>query len=468
MSEAPPGAAAPAPAAAVAGGSADGMGTFLTLWGTQTLSLFGTAITQFGVTIWLARELYPRAEQRGALALGLSATALAFTAPMIVFAPIAGAFADRHDRRRILILADSASFALTAALVALLAAHALSLGAAVALLAGYSLAASFHNAAFDSSIPLVAPTAQLGRANGMMMSSYALAQLLAPALAATLIALPGFVRAHGWPLGWVARFDRGTVFAFAADALTFAIAGIAVALLSIPRPARPAGHPAQPGPARGSLVADVREGFAWIARRRPFLWLIGFGSIANFMLAPLMLLLPVMVRDHLRLASGHGASLEAALATVTTAGGLGAVLGGVAVSVRGVRGGRRPQLMLACILGVALGEIAVAFAPSVALAAAALLLCELPIAPLNAVSATMWQSLTPPHMLARAMSTRRFIAQSFYPLGTLVAGWLAVPFEPRIVVAGAGAVLALACAAQLADRRFAAFEERMREAAERA
>jgi len=437
------------------------MRTFLVLWWTQTLSLFGTAVSQFGITIWLARELFPLPAQRGQLALGLSAVALAFTAPMIFFMPLAGAFADRHDRRRILVLADTASFAITSALVALLAAHALTLGAAVVLLAGYSLAASFHNAAFDSSIPLVAPEAHLARANGMMQSSYALAQLLAPALAATLIAIPGLVRTHGWPLPWVAHFDRGTLFAFTADAITFAVAGIAVAMLHIPRPAHPVGA------SRGSLVRDVRDGFAWIANRRPFLWLIAFGSVANLTLAPLMLLLPVMVRDHLHAGAAHGPGLEAGLATVTTAGGLGAVLGGVAVSVWGMPGRRRPTIMLGCILVVALGEVATAFAPTVALAAAALLFCELLIAPLNAVSATMWQTLTPPHMLARAMSTRRFIAQSFYPLGTLIAGWLAVPFEPWRVVAGAGALLAVVCAAQLLDPRFAGLEDAMREAAAR-
>jgi MFS family permease len=439
------------------------MARFVTLWTTQSLSLFGTYVTQFGLNIWLTQELYPRPAQKAALALGLSATTLAFLAPMIAFMPIAGAFADRHDRRSILAAADAASFVLTAALVALLAGGHLTLWLAVALLVGYSLCASFHNAAWDSSIPLLAPPDQLARANGMMVSSYALAQLLSPALAAFLIGLPALARAHAWPLPWVRGARSGTVFAFAADALSFAVAGVAILLVRIPRPAHAAGA------ARTSLAADVREGFRWIVRRRPFVWLTTVGSLANLTLAPLMLLLPLLVRDRCRAdAAAHAMSYPAALAAVNVAGGLGAVIGGVFMSVSGLQVRRRPLAMVACIALLALGQVVTGLATTVWLAAAGLFAGELFVAPLNTLSATLWQSLTPPHMLARALSTRRFISQIFFPVGTFLAGWFAVPFEPWVVVSCSGALLALVCGAQLLDPRLRGLEDEMRAAAGRA
>ena len=445
---------APAPAAPA------NMRAFTTLWSTQTLSLFGTFVTQFGVNIWLTQELYPRPEQKAALALGLSATTLAFTAPMIVAMPIAGAFADRNDRRRILIVANTAACALTLGLVALLAAHALVLPVAALLLAGYSLTSSFHSAAFDSSLPLLAPPDKLPRANGMMMSSYALAQLLSPSLAATLIGVPALVRAHGGAPAWIARMDRGTVFAFATDAATFAVAATAIALMRIPSPVRPA-H----APSRG-LVADVREGFAWIAHRRPFVWLIGFGSLANFMLAPLMLFMPLLVRDRMHADwSSHHIPYPTALATVAFAGGLGGVIGGVAVSLWGGRVKRRPVAMIACMMLLAVCEALAGRATTVGFEAASLFAASFVVAPLNTFSVTLWQQLTPPHMLARAMATRRFIAQIFFPIGTFVAGWLAVPFDPAWIVTLGGALLALACASQLLAGRLTHLEDRMREAA---
>ena len=54
-------------------------------------------------------------------------------------------------------------------------------------------------------------------------------------------------------------------------------------------------------------------------------------------------------------------------------------------------------------------------------------------------------------MLARALATRRFIAQSAFPIGTVIAGWAAAVIEPWIVVTLSGALLAAGTAAQLAS-----------------
>ena len=37
---------------------------FLLLWASQTLSLFGTFISQFAVNVWLVRDLYPLPAQK--------------------------------------------------------------------------------------------------------------------------------------------------------------------------------------------------------------------------------------------------------------------------------------------------------------------------------------------------------------------------------------------------------------------
>jgi len=219
---------------------------------------------------------------------------------------------------------------------------------------------------------------------------------------------------------------------------------------------------------RPGLLGDVREGFAWIASRRPFLWLVAFGSLANFALAPLMVLMPLLVRDHMHGGGGpRDARYAAALATVSVAGGLGGVIGGVVVSLWGSRVRRRPRAMIACIAALGAGAALTGAMTSVRGAAACLFATNLFVAPLNTISVTMWQSLTPPHMLARALSTRRFIAQVFFPLGSLAAGALATVVEPWLVVVLAGALLAVPCALQLLDPRLAHHEERMREAAER-
>ncbi|HEV2105091.1 MAG TPA: MFS transporter [Candidatus Eisenbacteria bacterium] len=433
-----------------------GFRTFLLLWSTQTLSLFGTVMTWFAVNVWLTREVYPAPGQKAALALGLTATTVALTAPMILLMPIAGAFADRHDRRRTMLIANLASTAITAALLALVAAQRLSLGPAVALLAAYAAAASFHNASFDSGYALLVPQPQLARATALMQTSYALSQLLSPGLAAALIAVPALARAGGWPAPWLTRLASGVPFAFGADGVTFAIAAAALLFVRLPAAPRAAGAP------RRSLWGDVHEGLAWILRRPPMLWLIGIGSLANLTIAPLMVLLPVLVRDRLGLdLARHHLAYEAGLAIANTAAGLGGVAGGVLVSVWGGLRTRRVHGMVLALVCIGLGELASGLATTLVGCAAGLMFADLFVPFLNSSSFTLWQGVTPPAMLGRALAVRRFIAQSAYPVGTAIAGWLAVGIAPWRVVSAAGALLAVACALQLALPGFATLEQRM-------
>jgi hypothetical protein len=173
-------------------------------------------------------------------------------------------------------------------------------------------------------------------------------------------------------------------------------------------------RPAETG--KPSIWGDVRAGFRWMLRRKPFLWLTANGSLVNFAFAPLMLLLPLLVRDRLAAdRAAHGLSFEAALALVNTIGGLGGVIGGVLVSIFGFRNLRKVPLMIALLVGMGLGQLWVGFSTTLVLLSCGMFFTELMIAPLNTASFTLWQSLTPPHMLARAMSVRRFLAQSAIP-----------------------------------------------------
>src|ERR1700752_3881483 len=103
----------------------NGWRTFLIVWATQSASVFGSALTFFATTIWLTQVQYPRPEQKPELAFAISASALAFALPTVFIAPIAGAWADRHDRKRTMMLADTGNGILSLVLAALLLTHSL-------------------------------------------------------------------------------------------------------------------------------------------------------------------------------------------------------------------------------------------------------------------------------------------------------------------------------------------------------
>ena len=68
---------------------------------------------------------------------------------------------------------------------------------------------------------------------------------------------------------------------------------------------------------------------------------------------------------------------------------------------------------------------------------------------MNSHSQAIWQTQTPHELQGRVFAVRRLIAQFSWPLGTAVAGWVSGVLDPGIVVATAGAILALFCVAQL-------------------
>jgi DHA3 family macrolide efflux protein-like MFS transporter len=254
---------------------AHGFRTFLIVWVTQSISVFGSALTFFALSIWLTQTLYPRPEQKPQLALALSAISLAFALPMVFGAPIAGAWADRHDRKLTMMAMDVANGCLSLLLAVLVVANALQLWMLIVIVVLSAIFGAFHGSAFDTSYAMLVPKEQLPRANGMMQTIWSLSGILSPALAATLISLPGLARqgvvpgALGATLG---QFRDGTALAMGIDAITFFGAAAILIFLFIPSPKR-ADLAAVDGQARKSLWADVKEGALYIWYRRPMLWL---------------------------------------------------------------------------------------------------------------------------------------------------------------------------------------------------
>lgn len=65
----------------------------------QIISLMGSVLTSFSLAVWI----YVETGQATPFAI----TALFATLPRVLLSPVAGAFADRYNRRRIMIIADS-------------------------------------------------------------------------------------------------------------------------------------------------------------------------------------------------------------------------------------------------------------------------------------------------------------------------------------------------------------------------
>ena len=427
---------------------AHGFRTFVIVWLTQSLSVMGSALTVFAVNIYLAQVLYPRPEQKPELAWAITAFNLAFAVPVVFGAPLAGAWADRHDRRATMIAMDTLNGLLSLLLVALMLSHALELWMLVLIGFVAAIVGAFHGASFDTSYAMLVPDHLLPRANGMMQTIWSLSGILSPAIAAFIISLPALARQGVVPVAALAALSDGTPLAIGVDAFTFFAAAFVLLFLHVPSPTRTdlgAG-----GKIQTSIWADVREGALYIWRRRPLLWLLGTFTVANFTGSPEAVLTPLLVKFNLAPDwSVRGFTFETALALVVTMQGVGGVAGGVFISAWG---GLRQRRVYGVVLPMLIGgvaQIVYGLSPFTFLSAAATFVAMAMGPLLNAHSQAIWQAQTPRELQGRVFSVRRLIAQFTWPLSTALAGGLAGAFNPGYVIAALGAILTLFCVAQL-------------------
>ena len=214
--------------------------TFLWLWGSQALSVLGGGLTGFALNIYLTQTRFPLDSQRAELAQALSLTALGWTLAALSGGPLAGALADRWNRRRMMLTCDLLSALLLLALTAVIVLSTPPVWLLVVFTVLQGLVGTFHSSAFDTSYSALVPRERLPRANGMMQTIWSLSGLLSPALAALLIGLPALAR-RGDPTGlsgWLAGWTDGVPLALLLDAGSYVIAAAVVWRLSLPNPPR--------------------------------------------------------------------------------------------------------------------------------------------------------------------------------------------------------------------------------------
>src|SRR5512136_193304 len=88
-----------------------GMFGFTIVWIGQIISLLGTSMTGFAMTIW--------AYQKTNAATALAMVGFFFVVPMLIASPFAGALVDRSNRKMMMMVSDIASGIATIAILIL-------------------------------------------------------------------------------------------------------------------------------------------------------------------------------------------------------------------------------------------------------------------------------------------------------------------------------------------------------------
>jgi MFS transporter, DHA3 family, macrolide efflux protein len=376
-----------------------GMGPFLSVIFANLVSVTGSQMTRFAVIAW--------AWQMTGSATAAGLIAMCSFGGTVVASAFAGALVDRWNRKRTIIVTDVVSGITTASLLALYLTGNLEVWHLGVVGAVAGVLESLQFPAYMSAVTTMVPQEQYARANGMFQLVWQGSAMIAPVLAAGVVALWGML----------------PVFVF--DMLTFTVVVATVGLVHIPQPPAPEeGH--------GSIWADIVEGFRYIWERPGLAGMLILILVVNIACGAYEGVFRPMVLAR----TGSETVLGQALLAV----GLGGLSGGFLMSAwGGPKGQHKVKLILGSLTALcAFGLMVLGFGQSLWVWVAAGAAYGFFEAIGNTLIFTLWQQKVDPAIQGRVFNTLRMVGLGSTPLAILGATQLADKvLEPAMTGGGA-------------------------------
>jgi DHA3 family macrolide efflux protein-like MFS transporter len=367
------------------------MRSYTVLWSGQLVSLIGSGMTIFALLVWLFEET--------GTATSVSLLFLFAFGPEVVLAPIAGVMVDRYSRKAIMIGSDSMAAVSTLSILIIHQAGMLTPWAIYGLISIGGVFRAFQFPALSAATTLMVPKRHYGRASGMLSTAWALSGMLAPIMAALLIGAIG--------LGGIMSIDL----------ITFSAAVATLVIVHIP-------HPKASEEGKGAKVAwkdDLTFGWRYILARKGLLWMLSFFFLANLVGT----IGWVLVQPMILAKTGNDKII---LGTVMLLGGLGGIIGGVAMSIWGGPKRRVRGIIWGMFIGGGIGTMVLGLNGGLIVWAMGIFIWTVTEAPTMGSSQSIWQSKVPPDLQGRVFSVRFFIAL----VGTLPAMLVAGPLADNV------------------------------------
>lgn len=370
---------------------------FAWVWLSQLLSLTGSALTGFGLGVWVY-------QQTGSV-LDYSLVVACVATPPLIIAPWAGAWVDRMDRRVVMIVADSGAALCTAAIGLLLWRGRLEVWQLLLFNALAAACQTFQRPAFHAAVTTLLPKSVLGRASGLMQLAFAIPTLIAPMLATFLLA---------------AIELKGIIV------VDLACFGIATGVLLSTRFPRLAVAPQPAGPHRSAL-REFAAVLAYIRERQSLGMLLGYVGVQSFLVGMVVVLMTPIVL------ATFSAS---ALGTILTFGGVGMLMGALLMSAWG---GPRRRVLGIMPFDILLGAAVVVggIGSSIPLFSACALVAMMCGPVISGCDQTLWRHKVPPALQGRLFALRDVLLNAVMPLAAVMGGLAADHcFEPWMMPGG--------------------------------
>ncbi len=356
---------------------------------------------------WLVVELAPRP----ALApLYLGIIGFVRSIPVVLLSGVAGAIADRVDRRRLLILTQLVLGLCALTLAVLAQTHVVRVWHVVVLAAISAVGLTFDAPTRQSLVPLLVGPRELMNAIGLNSAAFNGPGIIGPALGGILVS------------------TVGVADTFYLNALSYGAVLVALAAMS-PKP--PVHVKERPG-----IWPELVDGLRYVRGQPAILTLFVLALLVSLVARPYIQLLPAFVKT--TIAGGPGA-----LGMLMAASGAGALGGSIATAFIGTK---RHRGSIAAASAVLTGVFLLLFSltRTILWGAAALVALGAAVMLFMGMTNTLLQVHTAIEMRGRVMALYTMIFLGFMPLGAWLLGTAATLTDLPLTLAIAGIVVAVA------------------------
>jgi MFS family permease len=366
---------------------------FRLFWFGLLVSNTGSWMQMFGqgylVVLLAVRDGVP---QLAPLYLGL--VGLARAIPGLTLGLFGGALADRTDRRRLLLVTQTAAAATAAILATLAITNQINIVEILLLGALNSTIFAFDAPTRQSMVPRLVPERDLMSAIGLNSAAFNGPQIFGPVIGGLIYA------------PFVDRPTFGAGLLFSINAISYL--AVVVALLKM-RPVPVVGTSGDV-----TMLESIREGLAYIRKDTVVKWIVIIAAATALFARPYIQLLPAVAHEVLQVGAVE-------LSWMLAASGVGALAGALATStLGGLR--RRGAVLIGSAVAFGLFLVAFTLQRSLLLSLPFLVLIGFSTMVFLGMANGLLQTRSPDHLRGRVMSVYTMLFMGLMPLGSMVMG----------------------------------------------
>lgn len=365
----------------------------------QTISLFGSSLVQFAITWYIALET------RSGIMMTLSI--ICGFAPNLILAPFAGVWADRYNRKFLIVAADGVIAMSTLAMAILFLTGHGSVWLLIGVSAIRSFGTSIQTPAVSAFLPQIVPVDKLTRVNAANQTMQSFMMLLSPVIAGALLTVSSIENI------------------FFIDVITAAIA-IACLLLFLHVPA----HARALEKIKTSYFVDMRDGVSYI-RKHPFVMqFMAFSAISSFLASPTIFLTTLLVPR------SYGPEVWR-LTAMEVSFSVGMMLGGLLLAAWGGFKNRYHSVLVSS-MALSVLTVALGLAPNFWFYISLFGVIGLMLPMSNTPVMVIMQEKIEDEYRGRVFSVMGMIASSTMPLSMIIFGPLADAIAIQWILVGSG------------------------------